>query len=364
MCHALLTTCHLCTWLLSIAYPLCSHAKAYALDPSACPHRMRRRYKASGMCSACKANVDTKSKQNARNESLSVTPCEVRIEFRDTEIGAVEEGDKVRGVEGGEDGKGPGERGRGRRESNDENASRSMSASGSTTTKPDRKTRCRARKGKPHSHLASTYSFSEDDDNDNAEDDVYIAPSSPSASISSSASSSLELPLPRKHKAGARPRTLLHKPRAQPRKRKRSPGVLERVQMAAVAKKGRRGRPPRQKMVWPNRIDAVEFEEVEREKKAKEGKKRGGERPGVSVRAGKVERRALVEGEGERVEYGRCDNVDKEVQGEEERGGIGKTGGLGSRGLPLPLCSGSTDGVDDLARIIALEASRREKKWR
>lgn len=342
MCYALLTTCHTCTWLLHVTYPRCSHAKAYALDPSACPHRMRRRYKAAGLCFACENNTHASTaRKEGRKESLSVTPCEVRIAFRDTEFGIVEERDKVGGMA---------KEMEVRRESVEQDPS---------VDKDKGSRKIRARKGVVQSRLGSA----EGDDSDG---DVYVNSPSPSASVSSAASDASRgdaVLLPRKHKAGARPgpRTLpkaMPKARSQTRKRKRSPGVLERLRMEGEGGVKRKGRPPKVKMAWPDRIDAGEFEQVELERKANAHKGRAGERPVAKPR--KLEKQPTFGGELERCERPMLTNHEPDRD---------QTQGYVSKAPEQDLASMSvytagTDEVDDLARIIALEAAKREKKWR
>ncbi|OAG03489.1 uncharacterized protein CC84DRAFT_1218808 [Paraphaeosphaeria sporulosa] len=341
MCYALLTTCHRCTWLLHVTYPRCSHAKAYALDPSACPHRMRRRYKALGLCSACKHDNahTTTTRKYGRKQSLSVTPCEVRIAFRDTEVGAVEERDRVGGM---------GQEMEARRES----LERKHSAKGQD--KGRRK--IRARKGVVQSRLGSV--GGEDSDGD-----AYVDFTSPSASVSSASSGAssrgYEALLPRKHKAGGRPGPrALPKARGQPRRRKRSPGVLERLQMDGDGGVKKKGRPPKVKMVWPDRIDAGEFEQVERERKANEQKRRAGERPIAKAR--KVEKQPMFGAEMKSHERPIATN--RKPSRDQRQTYVSKAPELVDTSMPS--YTGDTDEVDDLARIIALEAAKREKKWR
>ena len=362
MCYALLTTCRLCTWLLSVTYPRCSHAKAYAIDPPACPYRMKRKYKSSGLCSACKAGPSS-SRQEHRKESLSVTPCEVRIKFRDTEVGAVEARDRARTPpEKMEEDPLPGDR-----ETQEEDRREEVSVNREGT-----KTRTtRAKKRTQQSQIHHPFIPAEDSDGD-----LYIDEGSASASVSSSPSfgseeeeKEEEFLLPRKHKSGTRSKPL-PKPRHQTcRKRTRSPGVLERIHTSnrpAAVKKGKRGRPPKQKILWPDRIDAGAFEEVVMEREAAKpggGKARG--RPAkLSIAVPRPQVREVVETYFEKAPYGNhvvekprlsCYNTGQPVLLEAVvkpgiRNGDSNAGGVG-------------DGYD-LARIIALEASRRDKKWR
>ncbi|KAF1963572.1 hypothetical protein CC80DRAFT_557358 [Byssothecium circinans] len=67
MCHALLTTCTTCAWLLHITYPHCTHASTCNLEPQACPYRMKKVYRREGLCPWCMR----------RRESLSVLPGDV-----------------------------------------------------------------------------------------------------------------------------------------------------------------------------------------------------------------------------------------------------------------------------------------------
>ncbi|KAL1595230.1 hypothetical protein SLS60_009918 [Paraconiothyrium brasiliense] len=329
MCYALLTTCSACTWTLSISYPRCSHAKAYALDPSACPHRMRRRYKASGLCLACKTSSTSTTQRRKERESLSVKPCEVRIEFRDTEVGVVEAGDKVR------------DEAEGREEERREDE---------VVQDRDVERKTRSGKGGRRRQLGSTY----DEDSDG---DAYVEDATPSVSISSASSDNAADLLPRKHKAGARPR-VLPRPKTQTRKRRRSPGVLERIHGVAAVKQGRKGRPPRQKMVWPDRIDAREFELVEKERLANTQKRRSIERLMVRQKEApkrlpplqdtvSLESRRPLEHQLSRVQRQSCGSKAAEP--------------VNASKPPYP---SAVDGVYDLARIIALEASKRDKKWR
>lgn len=336
MCYALLTTCHTCAWLLAVTYPSCSHAKAYALNPAACPHRMRRRYKATGLCSACKNKPDSTTGRNDRNESLSVSPCEVRIAFRDTEVGAVEEDDMVGGM---------------KRKARKESATRGESVHEEKG----------GREIKAWEDVVQSRAESTGEDSDG---DVYIDAPSPFASVSSASSgaSRQKVALPRKHKAGARPSPrALPKAKVQTRKRRRSPGVLERLRMegggGGGAKKGKR-RLPRVKMVWPDRIDAGEFEQVEQERRANEQKGRVGERPGAKPR--KVEKQPLFGGQVK--SYERRISTNHLPSRDHRQSYVSKLQELASTSAPS--CTGRTDGMDNLARIIALEAARREKKWR
>ncbi|KAF9733235.1 hypothetical protein PMIN06_009434 [Paraphaeosphaeria minitans] len=343
MCYALLTTCHTCTWLLHVTYPRCSHAKAYALDPAACPHRMRRRYKASGLCSACKHDdaPSPATREDGGKQSLSVTPCEVRIAFRDTEVGAVEQRDRVGGMES----KLPARK-------------QSMKRKESVERDQDKGARkIRARKGVVQSREGRVGGDDSDGDGD-----VYIDSPSASASVSSASSGASlgdEALLPRKHKAGARPGPrALPKARGQKRRRKRSPGVLERLPMegGGVAKK--RGRPPKVKIVWPDRIDAGEFEQAEREQKANEQKGRVGQRPVSKTR--KIEKQPMFGGEVK--SYKRPIPTYHEPSRDQSQTYVSKAPEL--VGASMPSYTSGTDELGDLARIIALEAAKREKKWR
>jgi len=57
MCYAHLQTCTACNWLIQITYPRCSHAKAYCVEPPACPMRMERRHKKEGLCRTCRVRM-------------------------------------------------------------------------------------------------------------------------------------------------------------------------------------------------------------------------------------------------------------------------------------------------------------------
>lgn len=358
MCYALLATCRLCTWLLTVTYPRCSHAKAYAIDPPACPYRMKRQYKSSGLCSACKTHgASSKTStdyQGHRKGSLSVTPCEVRIEFRDTEVGRVEERDKVVPLTcpplanlhvGNVDVE---------REDHTKNAE---------VEKATRKRRAKKASAAPHTVRLSVAAS-------DTSGDVYIQTNSPSPSVSSTHSFhsllSDEDLLPRKHKSGTRSKPL-PKPRRQmkSRKRRRSPGVLERTQMhntgILMKKKGRRGRPPKQKIIWPGRIDAGAFDQVVQERES--AKPRG--RPPklkLSIAMPKAEPRGfsstyLEQSASSATQEDRPSSncVSKPVVLE----CASKTE------IPSAVvCSNVIGEGDDLARIIAFEAKRRDKKWR
>ncbi|KAH7118993.1 hypothetical protein B0J11DRAFT_509086 [Dendryphion nanum] len=54
MCHALLSHCRSCAWILHITYPHCSHALQYAYDPPQCPRRMKRRHVNEEVCEWCR----------------------------------------------------------------------------------------------------------------------------------------------------------------------------------------------------------------------------------------------------------------------------------------------------------------------
>jgi hypothetical protein len=74
MCFILLATCTLCTWPLHIRYARCTHASQHSLDPTACPHRMKRRREGSGkMCGKC---------DDARRGSLSFGPSSNVVQQR------------------------------------------------------------------------------------------------------------------------------------------------------------------------------------------------------------------------------------------------------------------------------------------
>ncbi|KAF1979721.1 hypothetical protein BU23DRAFT_563113 [Bimuria novae-zelandiae CBS 107.79] len=364
MCHALLHTCRHCTWLLTITYPRCSHAKAYAIDPPACPYRMKRRYKSAGLCAACKSNASpwpSGAHQEHRKGSLSVTPCEVLVKFRDTEIGRVEEADRARTPPAGTRGSVISNRsGMGSRNEERRNGSVDEEMEIGTVT---RKTRTRAKKrGARKTHTLA--SFIEED----SDGDVYIDNASPSTSLSSASSftsSSSDVP-PRKPKSSTRAKPL-PKPRgqAQTRKRRRSPGVLERIQNAdrskVPVKKGRRGRPPKQKMIWPDRIDAVAFDQVAQERSTGKTKSRPG-RPVVVTPDVQVRAFSPVYLEQSVVESSRAAQKHRPSYHS-----IGAPFVLETAKKPTRSDAGPAsviDEGDDLARIIAREASRRDKKWR
>ncbi|KAJ4347123.1 uncharacterized protein N0V89_011061 [Didymosphaeria variabile] len=294
---------------------------------------MKRRYKASGLCIACKTTSTTTTPRRKERESLSVTPCEVRIEFRDTEVGLVDEGDKVRAQAEGREGK---------NRAKDETVHEDRD-------KEERK--MRARKGVRQSQMGSMYEGEESDG------DIYVEDAMPSASLSSTSSENDADLLPRKHKAGARPRAL-PRPKTQTRKRRRSPGVLERIHGVAAVKQGKRGRPPRQKMVWPDRIDAGEFELVEKERMANTQKRRSIERSVIKPK--KVPKRLpLLE---ETV------SLESRKPLEQQPSQVRRLSCIDKAEEPIstsrPPCSRTVDEVNDLARIIALEAAKRDKKWR
>lgn len=385
MCHALLTTCRHCTWILSITYPRCSHAKAYAIPPPSCPHRMARRYKPSGLCSACKTprnppktppplspphrSSTEKPRRHEevfhRKDSLSITPCAVRIAFRDTQLGAVAEADKPRNADPPlvhdeveqESNPQPRDAGVGSQIEHEQH----MSARNPPTreARPLRRThaRARARVHRHHAHLSSLASESD------ADADAYVASPSPSPSVSSSTSTS---PVP-----ACLPRLY---PPSKPRRR--SPGVLERIARAkgarAPVKKGRRGRPPKRKVEWPNRVDAEAWEEVVREREAKVRGKTGG-------KGERVVRRKDEPGEGlEGRVPASSETMGCERDGRERRtasrrdmeGGVDTARGMFiEMGSGREMCGGSVvgeglGGGENIAHSIALEAAQREKKWR
>ena len=87
MCHALLTTCPHCTWILSVSYPRCSHALAYGIDPTACPHRMERQYRKGAKCAWCGARRRrNRWAKEGRKPSLREGPSTILGEEREERV--------------------------------------------------------------------------------------------------------------------------------------------------------------------------------------------------------------------------------------------------------------------------------------
>ena len=378
MCYALLSTCSLCTWLHTVTYPRCSHARAYAIPPPACPHRMQRRSKPDGLCEACKIQVrsqkptgppivpptipppapkpntkrhlkpPSEKKEQRRKESLSITPCEVRIQFRDTEIGVVEERDKARNVVPDSDitlGK------------------PEPSNGGKDAPNPNPAATRRTRRPRPQIKPLSIQQGASDEDTDA---DMYIDSASTTASISTTPSFTSDDSGPRNRGPRSKPQQRKRTPqRSRQKQRSRSPSVLERLHTLATpasVKKGRRGRPPKQKIMWPDRIDAGAFDQMVEERNRVKGRVKK-----AQGRPAKQNRTAEPRVQGKEValpstyfEKSACGSVVVEKWRPEYRGGSQGVvvGGVG-------MIDGESEARgDDLARIIALEASRRDKKWR
>jgi hypothetical protein len=112
------------------------------------------------------------------------------------------------------------------------------------------------------------------------------------------------------------------------------------------------------KMAWPDRIDAGAFEEVERERRRDAQKGRGREQVGGKAR--KTGRPPVRDAE--EVLRERRVATSRRPSCGQRQSHSGKATGRAAASVP-PYTSVVDDG-DDLARIIALEASRRDKKWR
>ncbi|KAF2687874.1 hypothetical protein K458DRAFT_428684 [Lentithecium fluviatile CBS 122367] len=61
MCYDNIQTCPSCSWVIQVTYPRCSHAKAYCLEPPACPMRMDRKHTSGGLCRACRGKAGSLS---------------------------------------------------------------------------------------------------------------------------------------------------------------------------------------------------------------------------------------------------------------------------------------------------------------
>jgi hypothetical protein len=120
----------------------------------------------------------------------------------------------------------------------------------------------------------------------------------------------------------------------------------------------KKGRPPKVKMVWPDRIDAGEFEEVERERRRDAQKESGVERPVAKAR--KAGKQPVLDGQD--VSYERRIATNRKPSGGQRQSYVSEATGLAETSVPPYV--GAVDEVDDLARIIAFEASKRDKKWR
>ncbi|KAJ4303660.1 hypothetical protein N0V90_002561 [Kalmusia sp. IMI 367209] len=157
----------------------------------------------------------------------------------------------------------------------------------------------------------------------------------------------------------------LPKPQTYTRKRKKSPGVLERIQNLPKAsnvqkitrQKGKRGRPPKVKQQWPDRVDAAVYNPIDQRPKSSNAKP-------VTVKTSHVQLNTVKPTTF--VKRRPSSFIEKRQRASRSsiKNGPSCTNKLGeSRSTSKPRDHNCFES-DNIAQLILLEASQRDKKWR